>query len=396
MKINTRAVHAGDRRKAQQQIPVATPVHFAASWITEDTAQLDRIFGDEEEGFSYSRYTNPTNGALEDLITDLEGGAGALACASGMAALQHALTATLIDRNKYVLCARDIYGATIKLLMDVMGPFGLEMRFVDTNDLSLVAKAIEDDKPGALVMETISNPLLRVGALDEIAQLCRASNTVLIVDNTFATPLLNRPLEHGAHIVVHSATKYLGGHGDTLGGLVVSDAEHLDAIKHLSHIAGPVLGPMESYLVMRGIKTFALRVERQCQNAQKLAAWLRAHPGVERVFYPDDPAHPDADVIKRMLTPGLFGGMVSFEIKGAAKAQVFEFLDRLKLVVRATSLGDVHTMVLYPWIASHRDVSPKQRERMGIHENLVRVSTGIEAVEDIVADLEQALAPVVS
>lgn len=396
MKIHTRAVHAGDRRKPQRQIPVSTPIHLAASWVPEDTAQLDRLFGEEEEGFSYSRYANPTNNALEDLITDLEGGAGSLACASGMAALQHAITAALIDRRKYVLCARDIYGATIKLLMDVLGPFGVEMRFVDTNDLAIVAKAIEDEKPGALVMETISNPLLRVGDIDEIAKLCRAANTALIVDNTFATPLLTRPLEHGAHIVVHSSTKYLGGHGDTLGGLIVSDAEHIDAVRRLARISGPLLGPFESYLTMRGIKTFPLRMERQCQNAAKLAAWLRTQPSVERVFYPDDPAHPDAAVIRRMLPDGLYGGMVSFEVKGASREQVFSFMDRLKLIVRATSLGDVHTMILYPWIASHRDVSPRQRERMGIRESLVRVSTGIESVEDVIADLEQALAPVLS
>lgn len=391
MKIHTRAVHAGDRKKAQSQIPVATPVHFAASWITTDTAELDRIFGDEQKGFSYSRYDNPTNSALEELITSLEGGAGALACASGMAALEHAIKAALLDRRKSVVCARDIYGATIKLLMDVLGPFGIETRFVDTNDLAAVAQILEQEKPGALLMETISNPLLRVGALDEIARLCRAGSTALIVDNTFATPLLARPMELGAHLVVHSTTKYLGGHGDTLGGLVVSDEEHLATVRRLSRIAGPVMGPMEAFLTMRGVKTFALRMERQCHNARALAGWLRAHPRVEAVYYPDDPAHPDAEVVRRLLPEGLYGGMVSFEIKGMERLGIFAFLDSLKLIVKATSLGDVHTMVLHPWISSHRDVPLKQKERMGIRENLVRLSVGIEAVEDIIADLEQAL-----
>lgn len=391
MKIHTRAVHAGDRKKAQSQIPVATPVHFAASWITDDTAELDRIFGDEQKGFSYSRYDNPTNAALEELITSLEGGAGALACASGMAALEHAIKAALLDRRKSVVCARDIYGATIKLLMDVLGPFGIETRFVDTNDLAAVAQILEAEKPGALLMETISNPLLRVGALDEIARLCRAGSTALIVDNTFATPLLARPMELGVHLVVHSTTKYLGGHGDTLGGLVVSDEEHLATVRRLSRIAGPVMGPMEAFLTMRGVKTFALRMERQCHNARALAGWLRAHPRVEAVYYPDDPAHPDAEVVRRLLPEGLYGGMVSFEIKGLERLGIFAFLDSLKLIVKATSLGDVHTMVLHPWISSHRDVPLKQKERMGIRENLVRLSVGIEAVEDIIADLEQAL-----
>lgn len=391
MKIHTKAVHSGDRKKPQSQIPVATPVHFAASWITTDTAELDRIFGDEQKGFSYSRYDNPTNGALEELMTSLEGGAGALACASGMAALEHALKAALLDRKRTVVCARDIYGATIKLLMDVLGPFGIETRFVDTNDLNAVQIVLEEEKPGALLMETISNPLLRVGAVDEIARLCRQGKTALIVDNTFASPLLMRPLELGAHLVVHSSTKYLGGHGDTLGGIVVSDEEHLATVRRLSRIAGPVMGPMEAFLTMRGTKTFALRMERQCQNARTLAAWLRGHERVAAVYYPDDPAHPDAAVVARLLPKGLHGGMVSFEVAGLNRDGIFELLDRLRMIVRATSLGDVHTMVLHPWISSHRDVPLKQKERMGIRENLVRLSVGIEDAEDIIADLEQAL-----
>ncbi|MBL0161638.1 MAG: PLP-dependent transferase [Bryobacterales bacterium] len=392
MKIHTKAVHAGDRKPAQTQIPVSTPVHFAASWICADQAEQDRIFAAEEKGFAYSRYANPTNQALEEQITALENGFGSLACASGMVALQHALTAALIDRPKRVLCARDIYGATIKLLMDVLGPFGVETTFVDTNDLPAVAAKLTAEKYGVLLMETISNPLLRVGDIPALAQLCRANGAALMVDNTFASPLLVRPLELGAHIVVHSSTKYLGGHGDTMGGLIVSDEEHFETIRRLSRIAGPILGPMECFLTMRGIKTFPLRMERQCRNAQGFAAWLRNQPGVERVFYPDDPQHPDATTIARLMPDGLYGGMVSFELKNAAKPEVFAFLDRLQMVVKATSLGDVHTMVLHPWIASHRDVPPKQKERMGLRENLVRFSVGIEALEDIIADVQQALA----
>lgn len=391
MKIQTKAVHAGDRKPAQKQIPVSTPVHFAASWICTDQAEQDRIFGAEEKGFAYSRYANPTNQALEEQITALENGHGALACATGMVALQHALTAALIDRPKRVLCARDIYGATIKLLLDVFGPFGVETTFVDTNDLAIVAQKLESEKYGVLLMETISNPLLRVGDISALAQLCRANGVALMVDNTFATPLLVRPLELGAHIVVHSSTKYLGGHGDTMGGLIISDEEHFETIRRLSRIVGPILGPMESFLTMRGIKTFPLRMERQCHNAQGFAAWLRQQPAVERVFYPDDPQHPDSAVIAKIMPGGLFGGMVSFELKGAAKTEIFAFLDRLQMVVKATSLGDVHTMVLHPWIASHRDVPPKQKQRMGLRENLVRFSVGIEALEDIIADVQQAL-----
>ena len=391
MKIQTKAVHAGDRKRPQQQIPVSTPVHFAASWICADQAEQDRIFAHEQHGYAYSRYANPTNDALEELVAALENGHGALACSSGMMALQHALTAALLERPRRVLCARDIYGATLKLLYDVMGPFGLQTELVDANDLAAVEAALDRFRPGALLVETISNPLLRVADLAGLARLCRARKAALIVDNTFATPLLARQMELGAHLVVHSSTKYLGGHGDTLGGLIVSDEEHHETVRRFSRVAGPVMGPMEAYLTMRGIKTFPLRMERQCRNAAALAAWLRRHPKVERVFYPDDPAHPDAAVVRRMLPEGLYGGMVSFEVKGAGREQIFAFLDRLKLCVRATSLGDVHTMVLYPWIASHRDVPPEQKAAMGLRENLVRFSVGIEAVEDIMADIEQAL-----
>ncbi len=392
MKIHTKAVHAGDRRKPSPQIPVTTPIYTAASFFTESMEQLDRIFGREEAGYCYSRYDNPTSSALEELAAALENGHGALACASGMAAIQIALTTALIDRRKSVVAASALYGATISLLTKVMEPLGIEVTFVDICDLAAVDKAIAEKKPGCVLMETVSNPLLRVGEVDRVAQMAKAARAALIVDNTFATPLLVRPIEHGANFAVHSATKYLAGHGDVLGGIVVCDADHWELLRTLSRAYGPVLGPFESYLTMRGIKTFPLRMERQCSNACRVASWLKSHPAVERVNFPGDPEHPDAAAIRRLLPDGLYGAMVSFALKGAGKDEVFRFMDRLRLVVRATSLGDVHTMMLYPAMSSHREVAPKQRERMGIGDNLVRLSVGIEAVEDIVADLDQALA----
>lgn len=392
MRIHTKAVHAGDRKKAGPFIPVTTPIYTAASYYYDRLDQLDRIFAREEQGYCYSRYDNPTNAALEELMKSLENGHGALACASGMAAIQIALLTALTDRRKAVVAANALYGATITVLTTVLEPLGVETRFVDVCDLDAVDKAVAEHRPGCLLTEAISNPLLRVAPMDRIAEIARKAGAALVVDNTFATPLLLRPLERGANLVVHSATKYLAGHGDVLGGLVVSDAAHYNTLRTLSRAYGPVLGPFESYLTMRGIKTFALRMERQCANACRVAAWLREHPRVERVHFPGDPAHPDAAAISRLFPDGLYGGMVSFEIRGAGRGEVFRFIDRLKLVVRATSLGDVHTMVLYPVMSSHREVSPKQRERMGIRDNLVRLSVGIEAVEDILADLEQALA----
>jgi len=393
VKIHTKAVHAGDRKKPSEQIPVTTPIYAAASFIAGSTEQVDRIFSQEEDGYAYSRYENPTAAALEEVVTALEGGHGTLACASGMAALQVAILTALTDRPKSVLAADALYGATYRLLWNVLEPLGIESSLVDICDPGAVEAAIADRRPGCVLMETVSNPLLRVGAVDKIAALTRAAGCVLVVDNTFATPMLVRPLEHGADIVMHSATKYLSGHGDVLGGLVTASEAHFANLRALSRTTGPVLGPFEAYLSMRGIKTFPLRMERQCSNARLIAAWLRKHPQVDRVFYTDDPDHPDASTIKRLLPEGLYGAMVSFEVKGAGTQQdIFRFMDRLNLIVRATSLGDVHTMMLYPPISSHRDIAPKQRQRMGIRENLVRLSVGIENVEDILADLDQALA----
>jgi cystathionine beta-lyase/cystathionine gamma-synthase len=396
MKIETKAVHAGDRKRDPGQpdafVPVTTPIYTASSYVYENTAKLDRVLGREEPGYCYARYDNPTNAALEELMISLESGRGALACSSGMTAIHIALLAALTDRRKSIVAASALYGATTSLITKVLEPLGIEINFVDICDLDVIRQKIADAKPGCVFMETISNPLLRVGDMDRIAELSRAAAAALVVDNTFATPLLLRPLEHGAHMTVHSVTKFLGGHGDVLGGIIVADQDHSEIIRTLSRTIGPGLGPFESYLTMRGIKTFALRMERHCSNACRVATWLSSHPAVARVHYLADPAHPDAAVIRRLLPDGLYGAIVTFELRDGTKEDVFRFMDRLELVVRATSLGDVHSTVLYPVIASHRDVAPKQRERMGIHDGLVRLCVGIEAVDDIIADLEQALA----
>jgi cystathionine gamma-synthase/methionine-gamma-lyase len=391
VRIHTKAVHAGDRKKPGDFIPVTTPIYTAASYFYERLEKLDRIFAREEEGYCYARYGNPTSAALEELIAALENGAGALACCSGMMALQTALLCALTDRPKRVVAAEALYGATVTLLNSVLEPLGVQTRFVDPCDLAAVEQAMAEHRPGCLLVETISNPLLRVPALDRLAELARRFDACFIVDNTFATPLLVRPIELGADFVVHSATKYLAGHGDVLGGLVVCRGEFLETLRALGRTCGPVLGAFESYLTMRGIKTFPLRVERQCANARTVAARLKGHPRVERVHYPGDPDHPDAATVSRLLPEGLYGGMISFEIRDAGREEVFAFMDRLRLIVRATSLGDVHTMILYPAMSSHRELSPRQRQRMGIGDNLVRLSVGIEAPEDILEDLEQAL-----
>jgi len=391
MKFESKTVHAGDRRKAANFVPVTTPIYTAASYFYDSMEQLDRVFGREEAGPSYARYDNPTTSALEALMTELEGGHATFACSSGMMALHLAVLAALVDRPKRVVAGSVLYGATTQMLMTVFGALGVETTFVDMCDLAAVEAAVNEIKPGAVLAETITNPMLRVGALDKIAAIARRAGAPLIVDNTFATPLLLRPFDLGASLVVHSATKYLAGHGDVLGGVIVSDEGHFETLTALRRTLGPNMSPFESYLTMRGIKTLALRMERQCTNACKVASWLAEHARVERVYFPGDPAHPDAATVNRLFPKNLYGAMVAFELKNAGKEEVFAFMDKLRMIVPATSLGDVHTMMLYPAMASHRDLSPKHRERLGISNNLVRISTGIEAIEDIIADLEQAL-----
>src|SRR5258708_32742346 len=345
MKIETKAVHAGDRKKPASSIPVATPIYASSTFLYESTAQLDRVMGREEEGYSYARYENPTSVALEELMTALENGHGALACSSGMNAIHTALLGALLDRRKSIVASNALYGATVSLLTKVLEPLGVEATFVDMCDLAAVERRVAEQKPGCILMQTVSNPLLRVGDMARMAELSRASGAALVVDNTFATPLLVRPMELGAHIVVHSLTKFLAGHGDVLGGVIVADEEHTSIIRTLSRTVGPVLGPFEGYLTMRAIKPFPLRMERQCANACRIASWFATHPRISRVHYLADPRHPDAPAIQRLLPNGPHGAIVTFEIDAAQKEDVFRFMDRLKLVVRGTSLGDVHTLV---------------------------------------------------
>ena len=391
MQIHSKAVHAGDRKKPGEYTPVTTPISTAASFYYDSMPQLDRVLGREEPGYAYARYDNPTNGALEELMSVLEGGHGALACASGMAALHAALVTALGGRRKSVVAADALYGASVRLLLNVLEPTGVKIRFADACDPEAFREAVAETQPGCILVESISNPLLRVAPVDRIAEMAREAGAALVVDSTFATPLIAHPLEMGAHFSVHSLTKYLAGHGDVLGGVVVTGQEHFDALRTLGRIIGPVLGPFEAYLTMRGIKTFPLRMERQCANASLVASWLADHPRVERVHFPGSATHPDADTIGRLFPPGLRGAMVSFEIRGAGREEVFGFMDALKMIVPATSLGDVHSMMLYPAMSSHREISPAHRERMGIGGNLVRLSVGIEDAGDIIADLEQAL-----
>ena len=391
MKLETLAVHAGDRKKLGDYVPVTTPIYSAASFSYERMEDLDRVFANEIPGQGYARYGNPTNAALEEQMAVLEQGDFAVATSSGMAALHMAILGALTDRRKSIVAANVLYGQTFVLLMNVLEPSGIAVSFADACDLEAFEIAVEKDRPACVLLETICNPLLRVPPVDTLADIAHKHGAQVIVDATFTTPVMTRPLKQGADFVVHSVSKYLAGHGDVLGGILVTREEFRPLMQSLTRTIGPNLGPFEAYLTMRGIKSLPLRIERQCENAAKVAQWLGEHSRVERVYFPGNSDHPDAETIQRLFPAGKFGAMVSFEIKDAGREEIFKFMDSLKLVVRATSLGDVHTMILYPAMSSHRDLAPKHRQRLGIRDNLVRLSVGIEAPEDIIADLEQAL-----
>lgn len=389
--IATEAVHAGDRKKIGDFTPVVTPIFSASSYFYEQASDLEAVFNGERPGHSYSRYGNPTTQAFEQQAAALEGADFAVATSSGMAAIHLAILAAVTDRRRKLVAANVLYGQTLSMLMKVFDPLGVETRFADPCDLERFEEVVAKEKPGCVLVETISNPLLRVSRISELAKIAHRHGAALLVDATFTTPVMLKPLELGADLVIHSSTKYIGGHGDVLSGIVLGAAPFEQAVVYLSKTIGSNLGAFEAYLTMRGMKTLPLRFQQQCANARGVAEALAASSDVERVYFPGLADHPDYEIARTMYPNGLFGGIVSFDLAGG-RERALAFLDALEMIVPATSLGDVHSMTLYPAMSSHRDLSPKHRQRLGIGEGMIRLSAGIEALEDVVADLEQALA----
>jgi cystathionine gamma-synthase/methionine-gamma-lyase len=353
---------------------------------------LDEVFAGDREGYVYGRYGNPTVSALEEAVAALEEGESCLAFASGMAAIHTTLLALGARGGSAIVAAKDLYGATYGLLTELMQSQGVTVRFVDANDLDAVESACGQLNPVALLVETISNPLLKVANLPALADTAHRHGAAFLVDSTFATPVLVQPLRLGADVVIHSATKYLAGHGDVLGGAVVTSEELRTDILEILKMTGGNLGPQEAWLALRGIRTLPLRMQKHCENARRVAHWLDGDPRVTRVHFPGLPSHPQHALAVELFGGRGYGGVVSFEITGAGQAEVFRFFEALNLCIPATTLGDVHSLLLYPAHASHRTLSPAQRARIGIGDGLVRMSVGIEAVEDLLEDLDQALA----
>lgn len=388
--INTQLVHAGERQEAPIGKPVAAPVYASTTFTYDSMEEIDKVFAGEIEGYVYTRHGNPTLAALEMAMRTIENGAVASVYASGMAAMHAALLACELKTGDTVLASQDLYGATTSLLLNIFNSFGIRSVTADFADLESVRTKARETKPRLLIAETTSNPLLKVCDIDAVAAIAHAANARLVIDNTFATPYLCRPLDHGADMVVHSATKYIGGHGDATGGVVISrDEMDKVALVGVLKLVGGVLGVWQAHEIMRGLKTLGLRVERSCDNARDLATWLSKHERVARVHYPGLTGDPI--VAKRILRAPYAGALVSIELKDGSREAAFRFMDALKLCVRSTSLGDVFTSVLHPATASHRDLSPARRKEWGITDDLIRISVGIENVKDIIADVEQAL-----
>jgi cystathionine beta-lyase/cystathionine gamma-synthase len=389
--IFTRAVHAGERGPKPDFQPVSTPIYSTVSYQYESMEDLDRIFGNERHGYVYARYGSPTNAALEEALAAMEEGEAALSFGSGMAAVYTALLAAGVKSGTSVVSAYDIYGATYSICARLLPDMGVQTRFVDVTDLEGLGKTLSETQPAAVILETISNPLMKVADVPTICRMAHRAGGKVIVDNTFASPVLFQPLKHGADYSVHSTTKYIGGHGDVLGGAVITSKGNRAALHEIIKMTGGNLGPFEAWLTHRGIKTLPLRMRQHCSNALEVARWLESHPGIARVNYPGLSSHPQHGLAKKIFPEELFGGMISFEVKGAGKAQVFRFMEALEMIIPATTLGDVYSLVLYPPISSHRALSPEERAKVGISDRLIRLSVGIEEASEIIADLQRAL-----
>lgn len=389
LSITTKLVHAGERGEQPVGKPVSTPIYPTVTYTYDSMAEMDKVFAGEGGDYVYSRYGNPTVAALEKALVTIEDGKVAVAYASGMAAIHAALAASEITGGSIVLASQDLYGATFDLLNKIFGVYGIKTKTADFNNLDELAKLTAELKPRVLLAETISNPLLKVCDIERVAEIAHENGAKLVVDNTFASPYLCQPLTLGADFSVHSATKYLSGHADATGGVVISNDEFdkptLEGIKKL---VGGVLSVWEAHQILRGVKTLALRLEKQCENAEKIAIALAKNKAIEKVYYPN---LDNKRLANKVLRENLGGALVSIKLKNDTRESAWKFMDSLRLCVRATSLGDVYTLVSHSASSSHRELSPKKRASLGISEGLVRISVGIEDANDIIADIEQAL-----
>ncbi|HMM57593.1 MAG: PLP-dependent transferase [Xanthomonadales bacterium PRO7] len=379
--LGTRAIHAGQSPDPSTGA-IMTPIYATSTYVQSSPGV--------HQGYEYSRTQNPTRMAYERCVADLEGGKAGFAFASGLAAA--ATTLDLLDSGSHVIAMDDLYGGTYRLFERVRRrSAGLDFTFVDLNDTTALKAAL---KPNTRMIwaETPTNPMLKLVDLAKVGAFARKHGLILVVDNTFSSPMLQRPLEHGAHLVLHSATKYLNGHSDMVGGIVVAgdNAELVAQMGFLQNSVGAVAGPFDAFLAMRGLKTLHLRMRAHCANAQELAQWLNKHPQVERVIYPGLKSHPQHALARRQMHGG--GGIITIVVKGGLR-KARSVLERCHLFALAESLGGVESLIEHPAIMTHASVPPANRKRLGISDGLIRLSVGVEDVADLRAELDAALRP---
>ncbi|MDR7231512.1 methionine-gamma-lyase [Caulobacter sp. BE264] len=387
--FSTRAIHAG-YDPADEHGALTPPLHLTSTFAFESAEAGGEMFAGTREGHFYSRISNPTTDLLERRLASLEGAEAAVATASGMGAI----TATLwsfLRAGDEVITDQTLYGCTFAFLRDGLTRFGVTVKQVDMTRPEALAAAISD-QTRIVYFETPANPNMRLVDIAAITRIAHRAGAKVVVDNTYATPCLTRPLALGADIVVHSATKYLGGHGDLIGGIAAGGIEDMGRVRlcGVKDMTGAVMSPFTAFLILRGLKTLSLRMGRHSQSAQTVARWLEDHPAVEQVFYPGLQSFPQRDLAARQMMSG--GGMIAFELKGGHAAGV-AMMNRLELIRRAVSLGDAETLIQHPASMTHSPYTPEERAAAGIGEGMVRLSVGLEDVSDILADLEAALEP---
>ena len=382
----TLAVHAGED-PCPATGALDTPIYQSTTFVSADADEMAAVYGEQKPGYMYTRYGNPTIHALESKLAALEAGEAALATASGMAAVSTAILG-YVRAGDHVVAARSLYGAAYNFLNRKLPRMGASATFVDSARVVDFERALQPNTR-LIYFETPSNPVLEVVDIAAIAALGRARGIPTMLDNTFASPALQQPLRMGVTVSVHSATKYLCGHGDAMGGAIIGPREYISLLVHeVIRDYGGVISPFNAWLILRGIRTLHLRMPAHCSNARQIAGFLAAHPNVERAYYPGLPHHRGHEVAKKQMSD--FGAMISFEAKGGYEGGK-QVMDGVKLFARAASLGDTRSLIVHPASTSHRAVPPEDRRAIGITDGLVRLSVGIEAAADLIADLERAL-----
>jgi O-succinylhomoserine sulfhydrylase len=381
----TLGVRAAEPRTEQREHSAA--IHATSSFVFDSAAQAAAVFCGEQPGNIYSRFSNPTVQAFERRLAALEGGESCVATASGMAAIL-SLGLALLKSGDHVLLARTVFGSTITLFNTVFARFGVQTTYVDPNDLAACKAALQPNTR-LLFVETPNNPLTDIVDIRALAGLAHGAGALLVVDNAFLTPVLQRPLELGADLVVHSATKYLDGQGRCIGGAVVGDAQRVGKdIFGFMRTAGPCLSPFNAWVFLKGLETLRVRMKAHCENALRLAQWLREQPAVARVYYPGLPDHPQHELAKRQQQG--FGGIVSFEVRGG-RAEAWKLIDSVKLISITANLGDTRSTITHPASTTHGRITAEARAAARITDSLVRLAVGLEDVEDLIADLQRGL-----